>query len=277
NRTIAALNVARLDTIPRKMPFSVFGHGGFRMRGRGHGAMGRIRNAKTRVERLNASPVTPPAEPLRLAAEIRTAGTGTPDDSYKGAAELFDIRVTGRLDIPHLRVEAGERLLVTGPNGAGKSTLLQVLAGELRPDHGSVRVPDRVGHLRQQGTPWPPSQTVVQAFAAGRPGGLDEHADLLLALGLFRPADLGLRIGDLSYGQRRRVEVARLVTEQVDLILLDEPTNHLAPALVEELEAALADYTGAVVVVTHDRRMRERFDGRHVEVRAGRVAEAATA
>ena len=68
--------------------------------------------------------------------------------------------------------------------------------------------------------------------------------------------DLRLRVGELSYGQRRRIELARLVSEPVDLVLLDEPTNHLSPALVEELEPALTDYRVRVVIVTHDRRMR---------------------
>lgn len=80
-------------------------------------------------------------------------------------------------------------------------------------------------------------------------------------------------MSELSYGQRRRIERARLVSEPVDLLLLDEPTNHLSPALVEELEAALSCYQGAVVVVTHDRRMRSRFTGRHMELNAGHVAQ----
>jgi macrolide transport system ATP-binding/permease protein len=186
--------------------------------------------------------------------------------------EIEDLRVDNRLHIPSLRIDPGERLLVTGPNGAGKSTLMRVLAGELRPDDGTVRVSGRVGHLRQQETPWPPGLTVPQAFAHGRGGAEDEHVETLLSLGLFSPADLRLRVGELSYGQRRRIELARLVSEPVDLLLLDEPTNHLSPALVEQLEEALADYRGALVIVTHDRRMRSRFTGSHLALHAGRVA-----
>ncbi len=268
NRQLAESNVARLDAIPRKMPLSVFGHGGFRARGRGHGATVRIRNAKERVVRLTGNPVTPPPEPLVLTARITTSLAAS---NAAPAARLTDVHVGERLHVPSLSVRPGERLLVTGPNGAGKSTLMRVLAGELRPDSGSVNVPGRIGHLRQEETPWPPGLTVAQAFAAGWPGAPEEHTETLLALGLFSPDDLRRRVGELSYGQRRRIELARLVTDPVDLLLLDEPTNHLAPALVEELEGALAAYRGSLILVTHDRRMRSGFTGTHLALREGHI------
>ncbi|GIH92201.1 TlrC/CarA/OleB/SrmB family ABC-F type ribosomal protection protein [Planobispora siamensis] len=270
NRRLAESAVARLEAIPRKLPLAVFAAGPFRARGRGHGAMSRIRNAKERVERLTDAPVAPPPDPLRFTARVVSGRAGEPAGPR---AELVDMRVGDRLRLPYLRIGAGERLLVTGSNGAGKTTLIRVLAGELRPDTGSARVSGTVGCLRQEESAWGAGLTVLQAFAAGRPGAAGEHAEALLSLGLFRPADLRLRIGELSYGQRRRIELARLVSEPVDLLLLDEPTNHLSPALVEELEQALAGYEGALVVVTHDRRMRSRFTGSRLELRDGRVAE----
>ncbi|WP_067831022.1 TlrC/CarA/OleB/SrmB family ABC-F type ribosomal protection protein [Actinomadura kijaniata] len=271
NRRLVAANATRLESIPRRLPLAVFAAGPFRARGRGHGAMSRIRNAKGRLEHLTGNPVAPPPEPLTFNASITTAGTAEEEI----VAELVDVRVADRLHLGSLRVRRGERLLVTGPNGAGKTTLVKVLAGELRPDAGTVRRPARVGHLRQEEIPWPPGTTVLRAFAHGRPGDPADHAAALLSLGLFSPDDLERRVGDLSYGQRRRVELARLVTEPVDLLLLDEPTNHLSPALVEELEEALTHYAGALVVVTHDRRIRERFTGSHLSLDTGRVAEAA--
>ncbi|MDO0939407.1 TlrC/CarA/OleB/SrmB family ABC-F type ribosomal protection protein [Streptomyces sp. DG2A-72] len=265
NERLAAGHAARLDGIPRKAPLANFGHGGFRARGRAHGAMARIRNARERAGRLTANPVAPPPEPLAFTAQVETAGDGADAPAAElPCVQLSDVRVADRLHLDSLTLHRSGRLLVTGPNGAGKTTLLKLLAGELRPDEGTVRVPGRVGHLHQDDTPWPPDLTVAEAFALGRTGSADEHTDALLALGLFRPAELRLRIGELSYGQRRRVDLARLVADPADLLLLDEPTNHLSPALIEELEAALAHYPGAVILVTHDRALRSRFRGGHL-------------
>ncbi|MEV6216840.1 TlrC/CarA/OleB/SrmB family ABC-F type ribosomal protection protein [Nocardia sp. NPDC051833] len=271
SRRLAESNVIRLEAIPRKLPLAVFAAGPFRARGRGHGTMSRIRNAKERVARLHADPVAAPLDPLRFDATVATEAP-TPTGPV---AELTDLRIGDRLRVPALRIEPGARLLVTGPNGAGKTTLLRVLAGDLRPDTGSARIAGRVGWLRQDAPRYPASATVLGAFATGRPGHPDEHVDTLLALGLFRPAELGLRVRELSYGQRRRIEIARLVTEPADLLLLDEPTNHLAPALVEELEQALDDYRGALVIVTHDRQLRRRFTGQRMAVCHGAVVDAA--
>uniref|UniRef100_UPI002453D540 ATP-binding cassette domain-containing protein n=1 Tax=Nocardia carnea TaxID=37328 RepID=UPI002453D540 len=269
NRRLAESNVSRLEAIPRKLPLAVFAAGPFRARGRDHGARGRIRNAKERLERLTGNPVAAPPDPLNFTPELdgRAAAPEGP------VAELTGVRVDGRLEVGEISLAAGARLLITGPNGAGKSTLLRLLAGELEPDSGSVRVPGRVGHLRQEEVPWPPETTVLRAFAHGRPWHPEEHADELLRLGLFRPEDLGLRVGDLSYGQRRRIELARLVSDPVELLLLDEPTNHLSPALVEELEEALTGYRGALVMVTHDRRIRERFQGTRLDIRDGVIGQ----
>ncbi|MFI2453346.1 ATP-binding cassette domain-containing protein [Streptomyces sp. NPDC019539] len=92
----------------------------------------------------------------------------------------------------------------------------------------------------------------------------EDRAERLSATGLLHERDLTRPLRRLSTGQRRRLELALRLADPIDLLLLDEPTNHLAPALVEELEAALADYRGTLVTVTHDRRMRQGFTGREL-------------
>ncbi|CAK7285823.1 ribosomal protection-like ABC-F family protein [Streptomyces misionensis] len=222
----------------------------------------RVRNAEERLRRLLGAPVPPPPEPLRFAPVLRTSGR-------QGAVlDATDITVTGRLGRTSLTLAAGERLLITGPNGAGKSTLLRVLAGEVAPDGGGVTRRGRVGYLPQEPRPGEPDETVLAAFARGRAGDAAEHAEQLLSLGLFDRDHLTVPVGWLSTGQRQRLALARLLSEPCDVLLLDEPTNHLSPALVEELETALTGYDGALVIVSHDRRLRRRWQGAHLAVRA---------
>ncbi|MFD7899247.1 ribosomal protection-like ABC-F family protein [Streptomyces sp. NPDC059743] len=265
---------------------------GFGKHRRSHEAKlsGQVRAARERLWRLRQKPVPAPPEPLRFAATLNSgaapgpaagaespAGAASPANVRNVVAELADVVVGDRLQVAGLCVRAGERLLVTGPNGAGKSTLLRVLAGELRPDSGSVSRPARTGYLAQELPAVPSRLPLLRAFAAGRPGLPEEYEAELLALGLFRAEDLAVPVAALSAGQRRRLELARLVSRPAELLILDEPTNHLALALVEELEEALRSYAGAVVVVSHDRRFRAGFTGTRLELRSGRVVRAVRA
>ncbi|MGA5191875.1 ribosomal protection-like ABC-F family protein [Streptomyces exfoliatus] len=240
---------------------------------------GQVRAARVRLDQLLRAPVAAPPEPLRFTARIPTGdadggaeGGGVADARGPSVvAELADVVVGDRLRIDALRVSAGDRVLVSGPNGAGKTTLLRVLAGDLRPDGGTVlRSSARVGYLPQELPAVPSPKPLLTAYAAGRPGLPEEHAEELLALGLFREEDLTVPVARLSVGQRRRLELARLVTRPVGLLVLDEPTNHVALSLVEDLEAALAAFGGAVVAVSHDRRFRAGFGGTRLELRSGR-------
>ncbi|MGW1202577.1 ribosomal protection-like ABC-F family protein [Streptomyces cyaneofuscatus] len=243
---------------------------GFGKHRRSHEAKlsGQVRAARTRLEALRRTPVPAPPKPLAFTGRPALAGESSAFDGP--LVELEDVSVGERLHLPALRVETGARLLVTGDNGAGKTTLLRVLAGDLAPDTGTVLRRARVGYLPQELPARPTRRTLLATFAAGRPGFPDEYADELLGLGLFRPEDLGVPVASLSIGQQRRLALARLVTRPADLLVLDEPTNHIALSLVEEVEAALAQYPGAVVVVSHDRSFRARFTGDVLELRSGR-------
>ncbi|WP_176709912.1 ribosomal protection-like ABC-F family protein [Streptomyces sp. Wb2n-11] len=223
---------------------------------------GRVRNAEERLRRLLADPVPPPPEPLRFTPVLRARRP-------QGAVlDVADVAVTGRLDRTNLTVTAGEHLLITGPNGSGKSTLLGVLAARVAPDSGSVTRRGRIGHLPQEPRPGKPDETVLAAFARRRAGESADHAEQLLSLGLFDRDRFTVPVGRLSTGQRQRLALARLLSEPSDVLLLDEPTNHLSPALVEELETALMGYDGALVIVSHDRRLRRRWWGARLAMRA---------
>ncbi|MBB1244487.1 ABC-F family ATP-binding cassette domain-containing protein, partial [Streptomyces durbertensis] len=218
-------------------------------------------------------------DPLRFTGRISTGAPSRPEagspPEESPSARLTDVRVGRRLRVDELTLHHGARLLIRGPNGAGKSSLLKVLAGELAPDSGEVERHGLVGYLPQDVPDTDRRRSLLAAFASDRAGTPEEHRERLRSLGLFRPSDFDRRVGALSVGQRRRLALARLLCEPADLLLLDEPTNHLAPDLVEDLEEALAQYPGTLVVVSHDRRLCERFTGEQREMRAGRLAASA--
>ncbi|MFG2340533.1 ribosomal protection-like ABC-F family protein [Streptomyces yangpuensis] len=244
---------------------------GFGKHRRSHEAKlgGQVRAVRERLDHLRRNPVAPPPELLRFTAAPPETGREHQDGAP--LAELDGVAVGERLRLDGLlTVGPGDRLLVTGGNGAGKTTLLRVLAGDLEPDAGTVRRSARVGYLAQELPARSSRLPLLAAFAAGRPGPPEEHAQRLLALGLFREEDLAVPVAALSAGQQRRLQIANLVTRPADLLVLDEPTNHIALDLIEDLEAALAAYRGAVVAVSHDRGFRHRFPGDRLELHAGR-------
>ncbi|WP_104060432.1 ABC-F family ATP-binding cassette domain-containing protein [Arthrobacter sp. 4R501] len=235
-------------------------------------ATSKVRNAQERLRRLEASPIDRPPVPLRLAAELAVepeapsgasvATTASGDSLLTASAVLVarGVAVPGRLGVTDFAARTGEKILITGPNGAGKSTLLSVLAGTLEPVEGLVQRPARIGYLQQElELPQRPALRLLPAFAAGLGGNIDEHAEALLRLGLFRTSEFHVPVGSLSAGQQRRLALARLLLGGYGTLIVDEPTNHLAPVLVEQLEEALAGFTGTLVMVSHDRALREWF------------------
>ncbi|HEY0118237.1 MAG TPA: ABC-F family ATP-binding cassette domain-containing protein [Cellulomonas sp.] len=226
-------------------------------------ARSQVKTVDRLAQRLEEQSVAVPVPPPTLVFPDLPA---TPR-GYSGGP-LIDVRaprVAGRLDLPGRRLELPPcgRLLVTGPNGSGKSTLLAVLAGTLAPDRGTRELADgvRLGVLAQEKDDAPAGSS-FDAYARHALRLLDAGAldpDELVpvaALGLLSEDDLERPLGELSVGQRRRFDLARTLLHAPHVLILDEPTNHLSVALVDELTAALRSTSAAVVVATHDRRMR---------------------
>jgi macrolide transport system ATP-binding/permease protein len=166
-------------------------------------------------------------------------------------------------------------VVLVGENGAGKSTLLRILVGDVAPDCGQVVWAEQavVGYLAQEDSVPTDDRTVLQVYRAGRIGYMEEHQAELLAFGLFSPDDIQKPVHALSVGQRRKLALALLLATPANVLLLDEPTNQFSLDVVEQIEAALDSFPGAVVAVSHDRRFINRFRGEQWRLSDGRVLQ----
>ena len=218
--------------------------------------------------------------------------------------QRVDLSVGGPLLLEHvdLSIEAGERVCIVGRNGAGKSTLMRLMAGELKPDDGEIRVQNGVVVARMaQEVPQDTQGTVFDVVAHG----LGDLGDLLAryhhalaegdmdALGTAQTEiearhawDLDLRVEQviarlelpdeadfaaLSGGMKRRVLLAQALVRKPDILLLDEPTNHLDIEAIAWLEGFLKQFEGSLVFVTHDRSFLRSLATRIVEIDRGQL------
>ncbi|MGZ6804379.1 MAG: ATP-binding cassette domain-containing protein [Nocardioidaceae bacterium] len=175
-----------------------------------------------------------------------------------------------------LQVNARDRIGITGPNGAGKTTLLRLLLSHERPDTGSASLGASVavGEIDQARTGLDEALPLGAAFEAAVPDLAPADVRTLLAKFGLKADQVTSPVGRLSPGERTRAALALLQARGVNLLVLDEPTNHLDLPAIEQLEQALASYDGALLLVSHDRRLLDNvsLDARwHVE--AGTVTE----
>ena len=178
------------------------------------------------------------------------------------------------LDDVTFYLNAGDKVGLIGINGTGKSTLLKVLAGRETPDAGRVSLDPNVQLAYLPQTPaMDDGNTVMEQVFADFPAGfraLNEYEarTILTKLGIV---DFDQKIGALSGGQRKRVALASVFVHPADILVLDEPTNHLDSDMVEWLEQRLIRFTGAVIMVTHDRYFLDRVTHRIAELSHGRM------
>ncbi|MDK7741579.1 ATP-binding cassette domain-containing protein [Helcobacillus massiliensis] len=217
----------------------------------------RVNDARQRLDDLEENQIRRPAEELQF--------TGIPPGRTLSGplVSAAQAAVEGRLQPTSFTLAAGEKLLVTGSNGSGKSTLLHAIAGRCAPTSGSLTLLGgvSVGLLTQDAAPADLHRRVADVYADAVG---EERAERmpLTRFGLIRPRDLTRDLGALSVGQRRRLDLAVLLADPPDVLLLDEPTNHLSLDLVTALEDAISEADGCIIVASHDRWLRRRWQGR---------------
>jgi len=201
-----------------------------------------------------------PQPSSRTVLEMKTAAL-----AVGGEAGVGERRVLLRdIDIV---LERGEKVALLGPNGAGKTTLIETILGLRTLADGAAHIGHnaRLAYFSQQGRELDADATMLETVLP-LVGHDEEIARSLLGRFLFSADDVQKRVGNLSGGERSRLRLLVLLTGDANFLLLDEPTNHLDVDSVEALAAALADYTGTVLLITHDRHLIDSVVTRVLEI-----------
>ncbi|MCM0677334.1 ATP-binding cassette domain-containing protein [Micromonospora phytophila] len=176
----------------------------------------------------------------------KTPLTATGLSKSYGSLEIFtDVNVA---------VDRGSRVAILGLNGAGKTTLLRMLGGLLKPDTGEVHAGHglRLGYYAQEHETLDVERTVLENMRAAAIEQSDTDLRKILGAFLFSGEDVNKPAGVLSGGEKTRLALSTLVCSGANVLLLDEPTNNLDPVSREQVLDAIANYPGAIVLVTHD-------------------------
>jgi macrolide transport system ATP-binding/permease protein len=230
-----------------------------------------VRAAEEQLRRIEADPLPKPpklmqissyfnVEPLQAEVVIRVSNL----------TKCWD--ETCLLDNVNFTIASDARILLFGPNGAGKTTLLKILLGLEKPDKGEINIVEsaRIGYLPQD-PQMDLDKTVIETYRYGQVGYEGEFVGRLIGYGLFRLEDMQKKVGQLSIGQRRKLEIARLMAEGPNVLLLDEPTNYISLDVLEAFEAAIVAFPGPVIAVSHDRWFMQRFGGKIWELGDGKI------
>jgi len=185
--------------------------------------------------------------------------------SYNGTKVFSDV---------DLLLHRGDKVAMVGVNGAGKSTLLKILAGQIVPDSGEVRLGSnvRLSYFGQhQAQELSPQLTVLDTMALSGEEMTVTRTRSLLGAFLFRGEDVDKKVSVLSGGEKSRLALAKMIARPANCMLLDEPTNHLDMSSQDVLQEAMAQYDGTIVVVSHNRYFLEGFVNKVLEVKDGHI------
>ena len=231
-----------------------------------------VRAAEEQLKRIEADPIPRPPELIRVNSQFN----GEPMQSQVviGVDHLTKCWGARRvLDDVSFTIVPDACIVLVGPNGAGKTTLLKLLAGLETPDQGTAQVvaSARVGYLPQEANDLDLERTVLETYRYGQVGYEAAFVAKLIGYGLFRLEDIHKRVGQLSVGQQRKLEIARLMAQQPNVLLLDEPTNYISLDVLEAFESAILNFPGPVIAVSHDRWFIQRFGGQVWELSDGHL------
>ncbi len=223
------------------------------------------------LERLEANAVDKPWEGWELRMEI--AGAPRSGTVVTRAVGAVVARGDFRLGPIDLEIAYGERVAILGPNGAGKTTLLDLLLGRREPSAGDVWIGPGVvvGELDQARAAFTGPESLLERFEQAS-GLLAVDARTLLAKFGLAADHVQRPSASLSPGERTRASLALLSARGVNCLVLDEPTNHLDLPAIEQLESALSNFSGTVLLVTHDRALLSEVElSRTIEIADGKV------
>ncbi len=231
----------------------------------------RLRAMETRLARIEKME-RPTLERRRMGLELNGWRGSNKVVELIGVKKSFGSQVV--VDGINLMLHHGERVGLIGPNGAGKSVLLRLILGSEIPDAGEVALGPgvRVGYYAQEYENLDYSQTLLEAIRYASEMSEASAVSFLIRY-LFTYHQANQSIGELSGGERSRLQLALLVLSGANFLLLDEPTNNLDIASSEVLENALADFVGTVFVISHDRYFLDRTVNRLLILEDSRLAE----
>ena len=221
------------------------------------------------LEKMEAIDLSPPPRSLNFSLQVETSG-------YKDV--LFTENMSFRyqhdwvLKDIDLHISRGDKIALVGVNGAGKTTLTRLIAGELKPQQGTLRLGKKVQvgfYAQHQIQALHPDNTVFGEVASTAATGL--ITKIRQALGIFQFGDdeIDKKIKVLSGGEKARVSLAKILLSPVNFLIMNEPTTHLDITAREALEEALGDYDGTLMLISHDRYFLDKLVSRVIELKDG--------